>query len=175
MQKVILTPFLLIIACLSAGLYGVFHNQISYTVSPEYFHKFKFIQFAISDALPGRIGVSIVGWEASWWMGILIGIPIIPTGMILPGRKVFFTKVIHSFAVVAMTTFFVGFTALLSSFVLISEGDLLLEWCPEEIVDKVAFTRAGMMHSFSYLGGLLGILSGIIYLILAKLRRAIVT
>ena len=41
MLKASLTPLLLAIACLLAGLYGVLHNQISYTVSYEYFTEFK--------------------------------------------------------------------------------------------------------------------------------------
>ena len=44
-KKLIVYGLLVVIAVLFAGLYGVVHNQISYTVSPEYFTKFKFRQF----------------------------------------------------------------------------------------------------------------------------------
>lgn len=34
---------------LAAGLYGVLHDQVTYTISPEYFTKLKFEQFAYAD------------------------------------------------------------------------------------------------------------------------------
>ena len=71
MTKLAFVPVLLMVGCLFAGLYGIIHNQISYTVSPEYFHAFKFQQFNIPPSLQNRIGASIVGWGASWWMGLL--------------------------------------------------------------------------------------------------------
>jgi len=39
-----------------------------------------------------------------------------------------------------------------------------------EGVDKVAFARVGVMHNFSYLGGFLGIVTGIVYLAIVRWR-----
>ncbi len=36
------------------------------------------------------------------------------------------------------------------------------------IEDDVAFTRAGIMHNFSYLGGLLGVVSGCSFLVIER-------
>jgi hypothetical protein len=77
MLKLALAPVLLVIACLFAGMYGVVHNQISYTVSHEYFTQFKFYQFGI-EHVPNRFGVAVVGWNAAWWMGIVIGMSLFP-------------------------------------------------------------------------------------------------
>ncbi len=87
MAKATLLPVLLVAGCLISGLYGMLHNQISYTVAPEYFHAFKFDQFAIPNGLHNRIGASIVGWQASWWMGLIIGVPILLVGLIMPDAK----------------------------------------------------------------------------------------
>jgi hypothetical protein len=46
---------LFLIACLLSGAYGAIHNQVSYTVSPEYFTKFKFVQFGIEPAISERL------------------------------------------------------------------------------------------------------------------------
>lgn len=54
--KVVLFPLLLVAACLTAGLYGALHNQISYTVSTDDFHAFKFHQFDIPEELRGASG-----------------------------------------------------------------------------------------------------------------------
>ncbi len=57
------------------SLFGALHDQISYTVSPEYFTRFKFIQFGLLDpGLPERLRAAEVGWLASWWMGLPLGI-----------------------------------------------------------------------------------------------------
>ena len=58
-KKLMLIPFLLIIACIYAGTYGAIHNQISYTVSLEYFTKFKYLQFGVSSA-SHRLNVAVI-------------------------------------------------------------------------------------------------------------------
>ena len=70
-------PAMLGIAALGAvlaGCYGALHDQISYTISPEYFTKVKFEQFRYADfGWPPRIMVSEVGFLASWWVGMIGG------------------------------------------------------------------------------------------------------
>lgn len=171
MGKVALLPVLLVAACLTAGLYGALHNQISYSVSPDYFHAFKFHQFGIPEQLRGRVGASIVGWHASWWMGLFIGVPVLLVGLILPGWKVYLSRCLIAFAVVAGTALLVGLGALACAYVTISEATLPGYWYPEQVADKVAFARAGTMHNFSYLGGFLGIVTGSLYLIVERVRR----
>lgn len=62
-------------AMLVAGLFGIIHDEISYSVSNEFFTKFKFIQFRLLDTnLSDRFRAGQVGFLASWWMGIPLGI-----------------------------------------------------------------------------------------------------
>jgi hypothetical protein len=171
MAKVALFPVLLIAACLTAGLYGAMHNQISYTVSPDYFHAFKFHQFDIPERLRGRVGASIVGWHASWWMGLLIGVPVLLVGLILPDWKVYLGRCLIAFGVVAGTALLVGLAALVYAYFALSEADLPGYSYPGQVTDKVAFARAGTMHNFSYLGGFLGIVTGSLYLIVERVRQ----
>ena len=75
MKKLAVYFLIVLLAVLAAGLYGVLHNQISYTISPECFTKFKFWQFHLNDStLPERIRASLVGFLAAWWMGIPMGL-----------------------------------------------------------------------------------------------------
>ena len=171
MSKVALFPPLLVAACLMAGLYGALHNQVSYTVSPDYFHAYKFQQFGIPEALQGRVGASIVGWHASWWMGLFIGVPVSLVGLILPGWKMYLGRCLVAFVVVAGTALLLGLAALVYASCTISDATLPALGYPAG-VDRVAFARAGTMHSFSYLGGFLGILTGSLYLIVERVRRA---
>jgi hypothetical protein len=172
MVKIALFPLLLAAGCLVAGMYGALHNQISYTVSPDYFHAFKFHQFDIPPDLRGRIGASIVGWYASWWMGLVIGLPVLFVGLIVPGWKTYLGRCLAAFAVVVGTALITGLGALIYACLTISEASLPDFWYPDRVVDKVAFARAATMHNFSYLGGFLGILTAILYLIIERIRLA---
>jgi MFS family permease len=169
--KIALFPVLLIAACVIAGLYGALHDQISYTVSPDYYYGFKFHQFDIPENLQGRIGAAIVGWYASWWMGIFIGVPILIVGLILPGWRMYLKYCLMALAVVAATALLVGLGALVYASLTITETSLPRYWYPGQIADKVAFARAGTMHNFSYLGGFLGIITGSVYLVLVRAHQ----
>jgi hypothetical protein len=151
-RKLALFPILLVTACLVAGFYGALHDQISYTISPDYYYSFKFNQFRIPVVLRNRIGASMVGWYASWWMGLLIGIPVLLLGLIMPDRKSYVTRSLVAFGVVAFTSLVVGLTALFNA------GDMN------------SFDRVGTMHNHSYLGGGLGIITASIYLIIERMR-----
>ncbi|MGH7172974.1 MAG: hypothetical protein ACRELG_22050 [Gemmataceae bacterium] len=170
MVKLFLFPVLLAAGCSIAGVYEALHNQISYSVSPDYFHAFKFHQFGIAETLRGRIGASIVGWYASWWMGLLVGVPLLLVGLILPGWKAYLSGCLAAFALVAATALVVGLGALIYAILTISEASLPNYWYPDGVMDKVAFARAATMHNFSYLGGFLGIITGILYLIVVRVR-----
>lgn len=171
-MKVVFFPVLLAAGCLVAGIYGALHNQISYTVSPDYFHALKFDQFGIPADLRGRIGASIVGWHASWWMGFLIGVPVLLVGLILPEWQAYLRHCLMAFVVVAVTALAVGLGALIYAYLSISASSLPAFWYSDGVVDKVAFARAAVMHNFSYLGGFLGILTATLYLIIARVRLA---
>jgi hypothetical protein len=170
MAKVALFPVLLVVACLIAGLYGAVHDQVSYCVAPDYYHAFKFNQFNISGSLHNRLGVAVVGWLASWWMGLLIGLPVLLIGLILPDARAYLVHALVAFAVVAVTALAVGLGALLWAACTLHESNLPAYDFPPGVADKVAFARAGAMHNFSYLGGFLGIVTASAYLVLMRVR-----
>lgn len=160
MVKLLLAPVLICTAILLAGLYGGFHNQISYTLSPGYFHEFKFIQFGIQPELQNRLGAAIVGWQASWWMGLVIGLPIYLLCLAIRGTRPFLrTFFLASIAVVG-TTLLVGLGALAVGLITIESSNLPDWMAGRAVSDPVAFARAGQMHDFSYLGGMIGLVIG---------------
>lgn len=171
MGKVALFPVLILAACLTAGLYGMLHNQISYTVSLDYFHAFKFHQFRIPEVWHGRIGAALVGWRASWWMEVLIGVPVLLVGLIMPDWKSYLRHGFIAIAVAAGTTLLVGLAALAYAYATISETTLPGFYYPEGLRNNAAFARAGLMHNFSYLGGFLGIFTSSIYLLIARIGQ----
>jgi hypothetical protein len=57
-----------------AGFYGVVHDQVTYSISPEYYTCLKFSQFRYADfGLPARVFVAEIGFMASWWVGFVAG------------------------------------------------------------------------------------------------------
>lgn len=174
MSKLLLAPIFLLFACLLAGLYGGLHNQISYSVSPEYFHDFKFRQFAIDTQHQNRIGAVIVGWRASWWMGLFLGVPLGFLALFIRDPAKSLSEFIKTALIVLAITFATGFIALIVSFFTVYE-DQLPAWTDRfNLIKPVRFARAGTMHNFSYLGGMIGFLVGLIYLaIQVKRSRAL--
>lgn len=154
------------IACFVAGLFGAVHNQVSYTVSPDYFHAFKFIQFQIAPPLHNRAGAALVGFLAAWWTGIVIGpVLTIVCGRVCDHR---WPRAVMgpAIATTVFVTAAVGLVSLSAACLLVTpETDLSQLWVPSGCRDPVAFTRAGIMHDGSYLGGAIGTIVGCVVLI----------
>ena len=155
MQKLVFFPVLLVAACVVAASYGAIHNQISYTVSPWFFVSSQFGKFHIPAGMWNRTGATLVGILATWWMGLVIGIPVLLLGLILPGWKAYVRHSLFAFGLVAATAWAVGLGAL-------AVARFALE-CSDT-------GQAGIMHNFSYVGGGVGLLVAIAYLIVVRVR-----
>jgi hypothetical protein len=153
-----------------AGVYGFLHDQLSYTVSPEYFTQLKFEQFNISALMHNRIGAGIVGIKATWWMGLVIGIIIIPIGLIIPNWKNYLRVLAWTFVYITATALLVGVIALIYGLIKYNINNLPNFNIPNGVEDKIKFCVVGNMHNFSYIGGLFGIIVGIINIIIQNLR-----
>ena len=176
MKKFLVFVFLILLAITVSGLYGMVHDQISYTVSPEYYTKFKFQQFGIADMnLPDRARASIVGFLASWWMGIPIGLMVGGTGFIQPGHWRMLKVSLLAFGLIMVTTLLFGLCGLLYGYfetTTINLADYQGWYIPGNVVDLRRFLCAGYMHNASYLGGTLSIFAACIFQIIVKIKTA---
>lgn len=177
MKKFLILILIILITPIIGGLYGILHDQLTYTISPEYYTKFKFYQFGLMDMgneaiFPHpRIEVSVVGFMATWWMGLPIGLILALIGLIHKDYKQMLkvtTKAILITVVVAFVTGLVGLAY--GKFYLADKG--VYWWLPENLIDTKNFISVGSMHNFSYLGGLLGLITGIIYSVKQKKKNA---
>ena len=154
------------IAILLSGLYGILHDQVTYSISPEYFTKFKYQQFGFEAAAFGghRQTVAVIGFLASWWMGIFIGILLGLTGLIFSNYKIMRKAIMNGIKVTLITAIlFAIFGFLWGKYYLLNAG---VDWLlPEGLADRNNFIIVGSVHNFSYLGGVAGILFGIIYMV----------
>ena len=168
--KFLVFLLLFIVICIIAGIYGFLHDQISYTVSPEYFTHLKFKQFGISESLHNRIGAGIVGIMATWWMGLIIGVIIIPIGLIIPNWKNYLYTMLRSFIFISSTALLIGIFALLYGLINYRIDNLPYwsSYIPHDVENKIKFCIIGNMHNFSYIGGIVGMVVGLIYIIIKK-------
>lgn len=158
---------------LISGAYGVVHDQITYSISPEYFTRFKFSQFMAADfGFPARVFVAEIGFLATWWVGFFSGW--FMGRLVVPAwpRRDAWRRVGLGFmgiAVVAVTAGVVGYLLGLSQD---GTGAYWVEMCGELGVEDVeAFARVGYIHNAGYLGGLVGLMAAVAWLVLARKRR----
>ncbi|GAB5556411.1 MAG: hypothetical protein SchgKO_06240 [Schleiferiaceae bacterium] len=177
---------ILILGPVLGGLYGILHDQITYSLSEEYYTKFKFIQFGLQGwgadvstdpnapeiIMPQpRLGAAVVGFMATWWVGLFIGIILSLVGLIQKTGQQMWRITLRSFGwtlVIALTT---GLLSYLYGITALAENPP--DWrVPINTVDREAFIAVGSMHNFSYLGGLLGLIFAVIYQVVSKKRLA---
>lgn len=177
-MKRFLTLLLIIaLAPLIGGMYGIIHDQLTYTISPEYYTKFKFYQFGLMDAgkeaiFPNpRIQVSLVGFMATWWMGLPIGLILGFVGLVHKDSKQMFRVTMQAIIVTVIVAFATGLIGLVyGKLYLANKG--VDWWLPDNLIDTKNFISVGSMHNFSYLGGLTGLIAGIIYSVRKKRKYA---
>ena len=149
----------LLAAPIAAG-FGALHDQVTYTVSPEYYTHLKFHQFDLAGLVGGRLGAALVGVFATWWVGPPVGLLLAPLVALrrpsaerpLAGAV---ALVLRAFAVVmgvCAATSGAGFV-----FGWLAESWLLETYrTSSDLNDPAAFLRVGAMHTAAYAGGALG-------------------
>lgn len=138
-----------------AGCFGIVHDQITYTISPEYFTRMKFDQFrAVDFGLPARVFVAEIGFLATWWVGLIaawflarIALPKFES----PGKRVMEAMAV----IVAITTVF-GMGGYFTGPSLLGGRagwpEALLEM---GVTDTKAFHQVAGIHLGSYAGAFL--------------------
>lgn len=158
-------PLLLIAACVAAGLYGIAHDQVTYTISPDYFHHLKFQQFHIAEQFHNRVGASKVGWAATNWMGLVVGFPLLVVGFLLLKLDRYGKAVCVAFGLAMLTAAGVGLLACVAVLPISMEGLAPEFQYPAGVTDRESFLEVGMIHNASYLGGGLGFFLALGYLV----------
>ena len=176
MKKIAIFLLFLPAAALVAGLFGAAHDQISYAVSPEYFTKFKFIQFRLLDAeVPDRIRTATVGFLASWWMGIPLGILCGLAGFLQRTPAIMARALAWSLPVIAIFTLIVALAGLAYGWWQTETIDVsnYRGWfVPPNVADLRRFLCAGYMHNSAYLGGALSIPAAWLFHLIVRARVA---
>jgi hypothetical protein len=161
MRKFATFVVFLFASLLAAGLFGVVHDQISYTVSAEYFTKFKFIQFHLLDlGVPERIRAAKVGFLASWWMGVPLGLLTGVAGFIHPSTSQMRRALLLSLPVIMSFTLAFALLGLVYGFrqtVNLDLGNYAGWFVPQDLKQPRNFICVGYMHNSAYIGGVVAI------------------
>jgi len=169
--RLITITLLTLAACLLVGTYGVLHDQLTYTISQEYYTKFKFYQFGLLDGdMPGpltdaRLWVCYIGFMATWWSGVPVGI-ILGSLSIDRDLRTMIDIALKSFLVVLAITFLTSLYGFYEGHFHTSNlpKEHFKRWfIPDNLIDYKSFITVGTIHNHSYIGGLLGLIGGIVY------------
>ena len=155
---------LVLVAPLLAAAFGAAHDQVSYTLAPEYFTRFKFDQFAWAGvrSMPPRVGAAVVGALATWWVGRYVGILVAAAGLRHPSATLMLRGARRAFGVAAAAALVVGLLGFTVAWLAFDPSREYVDWWrPNGIEAPRRFFAAGMMHSGSYLGGALGTLAAV--------------
>lgn len=156
-----------VLGALIAGLYGVVHDQVTYTISPEYFTNLKFDQFHYADVgLPTRGFVGEIGFLATWWVGFFaawfIARVTVPA---YPGRLAL-RRSLQSFGVV----FAVAACGAVAGYLMgVFHGPDYGPWQSLaemlQVRDVWSFVCVAYIHNSGYLGGLAGLVVALLALV----------
>lgn len=152
-----------IIGSIIAGIYGIIHDQITYSISPEYFTKIKFNQFQLINfgfnevifvSIIGSIATGAVGFFVGWFLGRYY-IPEQESSLALKNIKIGFLIVLLSSLFCASIAYLYGIYANPNAHLAFWKNTFEIY----KIDDGWSFVRVAYIHYGSYFGGLLGIIA----------------
>jgi len=154
---------IIILSIVIASLFGAIHNQISYSVSSEFFKNFLFGNFGVYDweINNDRILASLVGILGSYWVGLILGI-IYSTIFLFLKTENNFKNILNAILINIAFAFlgsFVGY--IIGSFINLENSGVSVDFGTQYPQNYI---EAAYMHNGSYYGGIVGLIAGIIYL-----------
>lgn len=163
-KKLLTALFIIIAVTFTASVFGVIHDQVTFSISPEYYTHLKFSQFGLDfyGNDNNRLLVIIVGILATWWIGLIMGIIFSLMSLFLKSPKEMIAKSIRAVLITLLVTIITSFVGYLyGRFILINTNGLMNIYGVEDFEN---FLIVGSIHNYSYIGGGIGTIVGIIYI-----------
>ena len=160
---------------LVAGAYGVIHDQITYSISHEYFTKLKFDQFHYADfGLGHRFYAGTIGFLASWWVGAIAAwflarrlLPVQASESSTLNRPSVFRQIGLGILVMLGVVLLFGVGGYGYGLWRGPDADYGM-WLPITqplgVEDSYSFIRVAYIHNASYLGALVGLIVALLTL-----------
>jgi hypothetical protein len=173
MRKIGILLLSVVLSTLIASIYGALHDQVTYSISSEYFTVFKFDQFGFQDWGNNnpRLTTALIGILATWWVGFYIGIFQGLVGLIHRNHKLMFKYVMNSIFITLGVTLLFG---LIGYLIGVLDSETYEKCCfPYDIKDGKSFMTVGSIHNYGYAGGEIGAFVGIVYQLVVR-KKAVV-
>jgi hypothetical protein len=159
----------LLATTLAAVVYGVVHDQVTVTISPEYFLEGKGLA---TDPRPLRVAVVWLAVRASWWVGLAVGAGLLiannPRRAGRPPQLPY--AELATVATVAMLAACVG--AVVGAINIADPLGLAADVRTFVSADRVrAFLLVWGIHAGSYAGAIVGALYGVSVVVVRRRRR----
>jgi hypothetical protein len=156
------------VGAVCAAIYGILHDQITYSISPEYFTRLKFAQFQFANfGLPRRLFVAEVGILATWWVGFVAGWFIARKTVPRFPPRIAFQKSLVSFVIIFVVALFAGAAGYVLGRLRGPDADFS-SWdyfaSAYGVEDLPNFVRVAYIHNAGYLGGFLGLIIALLWL-----------
>jgi hypothetical protein len=149
---------------LIAGTFGILHDQITFTISPEYFTRMKFDQFRAADfGFPQRVFVAEIGFLGTWWAGLIAGwfLARIAVPKFASPEK----RVVQAMAIIVMITTFIGIVGyLIGPAIFENRSDWREALDSLGVTDITSFNCVAATHLGSYAGAFLGWVAMMVFL-----------
>jgi len=109
LKKLGILTGVILIYTISAAIYGAIHNQFSYSISTEYFTKFKFSQFGFVEygRDTPRLTAGAIGAWASYWVGFISGVVVGLVGLFSRSAQVMWKTTIGAWKRIFQSQFVV--------------------------------------------------------------------
>ncbi|MGN6647443.1 MAG: hypothetical protein ACTHJT_13060 [Cytophaga sp.] len=159
---------LLILAPMLASLYGFIHDQITFSISEEFFTKFRFKDYDMPHTWHPRAKAGMIGILNAWKTGIPFGIILTVVGRIHHNDKKLMFYTFYTY----LLTFFCSFAFSMAAVYMPVAGEMeaIHKTLPTNILDPIAFQRVERINNFGYIGGIIGMLMGIgLHILLYKI------
>jgi len=150
-----------VIGTLLAGFYGAAHDQITYSISPEYFTRVKFLQFHYADfGSPPRIFAAEIGFLASCWVGFFAAWFLARVTVPAFSKSTVRQHMLKGFGIIFGLTLAGGIVGFVWGALRIRSD--LSAWqivCEKlSVADVPHFVEVAFIHNGSYAGAILGFL-----------------
>jgi len=178
MKKIFTLLLIIFIGIFAGSLYGILHDEFTYSISPEYYTKYKFPMFGLeydTSMHDVRLLVAATGVNATWWVGLAAGLLFGLVSLIHKDWKAMLGISLKAMQIMLTIAAAVGLIGLGVGWLTRRNAAYAAPaWDGINILaDPEAFHMVGTMHNFSYIGGAIGIIVGVVYIIRKKRKMAI--
>ncbi|OUS26996.1 hypothetical protein A9Q99_17470 [Gammaproteobacteria bacterium 45_16_T64] len=166
-KKFVVYCLMLLKSVIVGAIYSIIHDQIIYTFSPDYFHRFKFIEYSVDWAGESpRLAVSFVGVLSGWWIALLLGAIPGTFGLFFIPARIMFRELMKTCMLIVLILEMSGLLGILFgySYVNIFTWSDYIDWVRPGVLDPVSFLRMRFAYIAGYIGCVVGLIVGLGYL-----------